>query len=57
MPIGRPIANTRIHLPDSALRPVPLCIAGAQLARGYLGRPELTARSFVPDPLSSVPLL
>ena len=63
-PIGRPIANTRIHLLDRLERhatPVPaivlgeLTIGGVALARGYAGRPELTAERFVPDPFSDVP--
>ncbi len=54
--IGRPIRNIRTYLLDADFRPVPtgasgeLMIAGAGLAQGYLGRPELTAASFVPDP-------
>ena len=56
VPIGRPIANTRIHIVDDDLEeaaigaPGELCIAGVQLARGYLERPDLTADRFVPDP-------
>ncbi|OWQ87470.1 hypothetical protein CDN99_17860 [Roseateles aquatilis] len=56
IPIGRPIANTAIHLLDEQLRPVPpgvpgtLHIAGAGLALGYLKQPELTARKFIPCP-------
>ena len=59
--LGRPLANVRVHLLDLRLRPVPagvpgeLCIAGAGLARGYLGRPDLTAEKFVPAPWSPEP--
>ncbi|HSF39926.1 MAG TPA: non-ribosomal peptide synthase/polyketide synthase, partial [Thermoanaerobaculia bacterium] len=56
--IGRPIEGTRVHLLDSDLRPVPegeLYLGGAGLARGYLGRPDLTAQRFVPDPFAGTP--
>jgi amino acid adenylation domain-containing protein len=55
--IGRPIANTRVALLDDDRMPVPpgevgeLYIAGAGVALGYAGDPELTARAFPPDPL------
>ncbi|WP_079159450.1 non-ribosomal peptide synthetase [Streptomyces griseus] len=54
--MGRPLDGMRAHVLDERLTPAEggapgeLCIAGAGLARGYLGRPGLTAERFVPDP-------
>ncbi|MCZ7434493.1 non-ribosomal peptide synthetase [Streptomyces sp. WMMC1477] len=55
-PLGRPVPNARLSVTDADGRPVPvgatgeLRIGGAGVGRGYLGRPELTAERFLPDP-------
>src|SRR6185369_17058561 len=60
VPVGRPLAGASAHVLDGGLRPVPvgvlgeLFLGGTGVARGYLGRPDLTAERFLPDPFAAV---
>ncbi|MCP3771084.1 non-ribosomal peptide synthetase [Streptomyces sp. MAR25Y5] len=61
LPIGTPIENTTVHVLDDRLSPCPvgvpgrIHIGGDGLGRGYLGRPDLTAERFLPDPFADAP--
>jgi amino acid adenylation domain-containing protein len=58
VPLGRPLPGNRVHVLDARREPTPtgvpgeIYIGGAQVARGYLDQPELTAERFVPDPFT-----
>ncbi|WP_214416173.1 non-ribosomal peptide synthetase/MFS transporter [Sphaerisporangium fuscum] len=58
VPLGRPVANIDLYVVDPAGRPLPpgvpgeLWVGGPSVSRGYLGRPDLTAERFVPDPVT-----
>jgi amino acid adenylation domain-containing protein/FkbM family methyltransferase/non-ribosomal peptide synthase protein (TIGR01720 family) len=60
-PIGRPVANMTVYLLNATLSPVPplaageIYVGGRGVNRGYLGRPDLTAAAFMPDPFSVEP--
>ena len=59
--LGRPLANLTVFVLDAQFAPCPagvpgeICVGGVGVGRGYLGRPELTAERFVPDPFAKTP--
>jgi amino acid adenylation domain-containing protein len=61
VPIGTPLPGARVYLLDEQLRPTPpgmvgeIHLGGDRLARGYVGRPDLTAAAFLPDPYADRP--
>ncbi|WP_162009770.1 non-ribosomal peptide synthetase [Methylocystis heyeri] len=59
VPIGRPVDNARLYILNRWFMPAPIgapgeiCVAGVQVGRGYLHRPDLTAAAFLPDPFGA----